>query len=112
MKWEPFSGIPVFSLCFRIKVHATTMAITPNTPRATPIPMPAFAPVLRPPELAAFDDVAEPVGAVLVADAVVPVPAPVPVLEEEEELVVVDGAKLYPLSWIPYTLAPWAVMVL
>ena len=60
----------------------------PSTPRATPILMPALAPLLRPPVLDAGDDVGETVDPVLLANEIL-----------EEELVVVDGAKMYPLSW-------------
>ncbi len=49
--------------------------------------MPALAPMLRPLVLEVWDDVGETVDSVLLANDIL------------EELVVVDGAKMYPLRW-------------
>lgn len=65
----------------------TKRAHIPSTPRATPTPMPALAPMLRPLVLEVWDDVGETVDSVLLANDIL------------EELVVVDGAKMYPLRW-------------
>lgn len=62
--------------------------------------MAIFAPVLRPPKLGLGDEVDDTVGAVVVGDDSV-----------LEEPIVEDGAKLYPLIWTAYTLAPSAEMV-
>lgn len=72
----------------------TRMPHIPSTPRAAPIPMPALAPVLRPPVLEVWDDVGETVDPVLLANDEVPLANDIP-----EELVVEDCAKMYPLSW-------------
>jgi hypothetical protein len=75
--------------CFLIRKNAKIRAPIPKTPRATPIPMPAFAPELRPPELAVFDAV----GPVEVADPEVgDVEVPELVDELADELVD-DGAN-------------------
>ncbi len=65
--------------------------------------MPAFAPVLRPPELGILAGVGETVELADPADPVDPVDPPpaVDTVVLEEELVVVDDAKMYPLNCAP-----------
>lgn len=85
------SDAPAFFLYLRMQNKVTKRAQSPSTAKETPTPMAALAPVLRPPVLGLWDDVGETVGLVLVAnDSIL-----------EEELVVEDGAKTYPLSWTP-----------
>ena len=57
--------------------------------------MPTLAPVLRPPVLEVWDDVGETVDPVLLANDEVLLGKDI----LEEELVVEDGAKIYPLTW-------------
>jgi hypothetical protein len=75
----------------------TKRAQTPSTPRVAPTPMPILAPVLRPPLLEGWVEVGETVDPVLLANDEVLLAND----RLEEELVVEDGAKLYPLTWIP-----------
>lgn len=91
-----------FFLYLRIQNQVTTRAQSPSTLRETPIPMLTLAFVLRLPVLGVWDDVGvgEAVDPVLVADESI-----------LEELVVEDGAKMYPLRWIAKTLAPADGMV-
>lgn len=101
MKLILLSDAPAFFLYLRMQNKVTKRAQSPNTLRETPTPMAALAPVLRPPVLGVWEDVGETVDPVLVADDGI----------LEEELVVEDGAKMYPLSWTAKTLAPSAEMV-
>jgi hypothetical protein len=101
LKLTPLSDAAAFFLYLRMQNKETKRAQSPSTAKETPTPMAALTPVLRPPVLGVWDDVGETVGPVLVAnDSIL-----------EEELAVEDGAKIYPLSWTPKTLAPSDEMV-
>lgn len=89
---------PAFHLFLCIQNRARDRTLSPTTLRVTP--MAIFAPVFRPLELGLGDEVDDTVCAVVVGD--------VSVLEEP---IVEDGAKLYPLTWTAYTLAPSAEIV-
>jgi len=84
-----------FLLYLRMQNQLTSRAHIPSTPRATPTPMPTLAPVLKPPVLEVWDDVDETVDPVLLANDEVLLGKDILV----EELVVEDGAKIYPLTW-------------
>ncbi len=93
---EPPEG-PVFLyfLRFIMKNAATRLAI-PSTPRATAIPMPAFAPVLRPLLVELGVGETDPV---LVGVPDVNPSADVVLVDVVEELVVEAGANTYPFTW-------------